>query len=387
MIDPPALRSYVNIPWLVCLSIGLLAYEGHIYSGLYTEFCVLFIFCLACIVIRFDFDNVSKYFCILKDRKNIWVVALVSVTWIYHSMVSVFHDDPIAVIRSLLFFPLVFLSLESAKHKNALFECFVVLSVVCALISFGIQVGLFNLWGFIFLRNASIFFDPNYAGVVFGFALVLCLTVYTKPFRFVAAPVLFSALLLTYSRGAYLAFMISLAAIVFASSVLRNFKWWGLVVVLGFGVITWWAVDYDLMVMRLAHGSSGRLAMWWVSFREILVSANIFGVGSEGLHELLMRYGMGNTSTHSFFIDSMVIYGLPAFLMWLALVCFAMWRSWCHKSDTLPALVFVFVASNFVVISIGGIGLLSFLYCMLVIYNSFDLGQWEGPRVLSSENN
>src|SRR5690606_22603772 len=98
---------------------------------------------------------------------------------------------------------------------------------------------------------------------------------------------------------------------------LRNIKLKGLITaLLGMAVPIWWVVDYKLMVMRLDHGSSGRLLMWVASFKDVFMEGHFFGSGADGPHNLLIRHGLENSSTHNFFIDNMVVYGVPSLLMW-----------------------------------------------------------------------
>src|SRR5690606_35338195 len=110
-----------------------------------------------------------------KDNRT--VATLLLVVWVYHSAVAFYHDDSWGFLRGLLFLPLMVLYLGIAVFKRVIFQSLVLLSVLCAIVSLGIHFGILNFWPLIYMRNSSIFFDPNYAGAIFGFALILSLIV------------------------------------------------------------------------------------------------------------------------------------------------------------------------------------------------------------------
>src|SRR5690606_6568637 len=142
-------------------------------------------------------------------------VVFVAIFTLYHIAVSIYHVDYLSVARFAIL-PLVFLtSILSARCEVLFFRAAILVFFFCSLVSIGIELGVVEFWEKIFGRNASIFFDPNYAGAMFGFGTMLCL-VYANEIKFskVFLIFLFIALLLTYSRGSYVAFLVAFALFV-----------------------------------------------------------------------------------------------------------------------------------------------------------------------------
>jgi hypothetical protein len=83
--------------------------------------------------------------------------------------------------------------------------------------------------------------------------------------------------------------------------------------------------------------------------------------------------GFFHPSTHNFFLDSMIEYGVTYVSLLLVLVAYALWSGFRKKIREFPLLVFLFVSSNFIVISVGGIGLLSFMYSAAVLICALNL--------------
>src|SRR5690554_6569489 len=108
-------------------------------------------------------------------RKNDVIFFLLAVYCFYHLLVSFYHTDGFSVLRYSLF-PIVILSAIGAnKYRYDIFHLYILFLIPVAVIAFSIEFLGFNYWNKIFNRNAAVFFDPNYSGMIFGLAAVLTL--------------------------------------------------------------------------------------------------------------------------------------------------------------------------------------------------------------------
>ncbi|MGS1118017.1 O-antigen ligase family protein [Castellaniella sp. UC4442_H9] len=182
---------------------------------------------------------------------------------------------------------------------------------------------------------------------------------------------LVTGMALTYSRGAIVSFVVACGSWLICKRNKHLFVSYFTSILLLAAVLM--AVNPDLFAMRAFHGSSGRMDMWTYALRFVFENGNYIGVGVGRLAGVMHAGGFLHSSTHNFFLDSMIEYGVTYVLLLLTLLGYALWVGFHKNVRQFPVLVFLFVSSNFIVISVGGIGLLSFMYTAAVLVCALNL--------------
>jgi len=187
---------------------------------------------------------------------------------------------------------------------------------------------LVNLDGQTVLRAFSFFSDPHVFSFYLGLLLPLGFTLYLKekkPFLLFSSAALFTALLFTFTRGAYLAVVVSFLTLAFLvwKYLQKRKAALGLALVLLIFLIPGTPIaDRFYSSFDLDDGSNkGRLEMWQQA-------------GQGGLKNLWQGVGLGNYSllvepdldyrnpatAHNLYLDVFSEMGIFALVIWLALV-------------------------------------------------------------------
>ncbi|MFH1535918.1 MAG: O-antigen ligase family protein [Patescibacteria group bacterium] len=178
-------------------------------------------------------------------------------------------------------------------------------------------------WDPHYFRAASTFLDPNFLGAFLVLTLLL-----VKNFRFLFAAI-FITLLLTFSRGAYLAFLVSFLTLSFFQKSVKL----GLVTIMLFSGLMLGFFTYQNLVavprgINREESASFRFNTWQQGW-QIFSQHPILGIGFNSYRFALKQYGLGDekflASHGSSTNDSSLLYvaattgviGLGAFLFFL----------------------------------------------------------------------
>src|SRR5690554_3322779 len=112
---------------------------------------------------------------------------------------------------------------------------------------------------------------------------------------------------LSYSKGAYLAFIVSM-------SVYVGMKYGIFKAILSFSFLflffgLFFQLFFDLNMLRFDQGFNSRDDLWSFVFKTVYENEVFLGLGAEGFNRELISNGFTNSSTHNFYIDSLALYG------------------------------------------------------------------------------
>lgn len=361
------MRFFSQTLYIVACLLGFLAYEIHIYrSGLFNILNIIFILFIM--------------FIIFIDRKKIVISKNISLFFIfyflfatYHIAIAAYHGDYLSIFRYILFFILFyFVFLPSTQDLARVTYIYVGLAIVLVIISVCIELRLLSsVWPKIFNRNASLVFDPNYASVLIGLGAILCLQ-YIKTLRIKAIFFfLFIGSLLTFSKGGVAALILScMVWSCMRYSFIKNLIYI-LIAYIFLTALIPMLINTDLF--RFNQGLNSRNELWLFTIDLITNQQQYFGVGANNLAEILKKNGFTNSSTHNYFMDNLASFGILSLILNIFLILWVTIKGWVDRNKSFPAFCFLFISSNSMTISFGGISLLSFFYTLFIftiIYNN-----------------
>lgn len=220
-----------------------------------------------------------------------------------------------------------------------------------------------GFWDKIYLRNASFLFDPNYAAVILGLSALVAFFSFRSRWGFAW---MLAALALTSSRGALLAFLLVFFLGLFLLVKDKKRLFWVVFLTLTLvGLVLFF--NFDLLKYR-PDLTAGRLPMW-VAVMELSIHQPLTGLGFGGIKAFLMEGGFANRSTHNTFFDLVLSSGLLSAVTYCMLIAFALKKSWSQDRTLFLLIAYLFVASNFITFTMGGISLLSVVMFYLVVIN------------------
>lgn len=211
-------------------------------------------------------------------------------------------------------------------------------------------------WDPHYFRTTSTFLDPNFLGTFLVLTLILLYQRFliNKIWSLFMAVVIYLALLTTFSRGSYLAFI---AAFLTLSILNRSFRL-GLVTTLLFLGLMLGFSSYQILIAQprnidRAQSAESRLGTWQQGFK-LFQSHPILGVGFNTYRYALREYGLGDQqflkSRGSSTNDSSLLYiaattGVVGFITYLFFL-FALIKI-SLKGKILPAAIMGLLAQSF----------------------------------------
>jgi hypothetical protein len=239
---------------------------------------------------------------------------------------------------------------------------------VLAIISVAIVLhGSFMSWTDTNLRYSSIFKDPNFAGVCFGFGVLASLFFERVIFKLVFFCLCFVGVMLTYSKSSLISVVASLIIYWFFSKGKTTKLLIVFVVIISASVITL-MVNYLSEHFELLRVDTG------MNRRDIYIDSAMGAFGDNPFEGRTMQDVLDitslwgeNNSLHNTFIESAFYYGVPhAILIMIATLYSAFHYLKKHDWLLLAMLVYVLVSSNSFTFMFGSIGALSIYWMFLV---------------------
>lgn len=349
--------SIQNIFLYLFLVIGVIAYEVNLYD-FYFYVCALSFFCL----IVFSMLVGKKYF----DISIFWWLLLLFYFISY--FISIFYNaDSTGLFRIIVSLLVVFVCFYISDYTANILKKLCVILIPVLLVSFLIQFTtvLSNFWDFIYSRNSSIFFDPNFASAFLGLGALICLCLHKDlRYRFFLFLLFSVGLFLTFSKTAIVALAFSVLIHFFRRLSLIYSTPLILISIISLYFIS---STLDLTLFRMDQGFNERDRLWSFVFDYVINNQNLFGVGSSEATQILSFNGFKNSSTHNYYFDTLLMYGLLPFIFNLFFCFFVIFLMFIRNSVYLPIFVFLFIQSNGILISFGGISLLSVILTLLAI--------------------
>lgn len=195
-------------------------------------------------------------------------------------------------------------------------------------------------WDPHYLRVVSTFLDPNFAGAFFVLSLVLLYQKFfiAKKWKIILFSFLYATLLLTFSRGAYLAFASSFITLSFLNKSVRLFI---LTIILFSGLLLGFTV-YQKTVAQPRNidrsESAGFRVNTWLQGLTLFQQHLVLGVGFNSYRFALEKYGLANEQflqkRGSTYNDSSLLHvaattgilGLISYLFFLATLAKENWK-------------------------------------------------------------
>lgn len=287
---------------------------------------------------------------------------------------SLFYVDVVGTIRSLLILLTFLLCFNLVKRNINLFKYFLIASSIFAVMSYLLYLGNgeFLLWGYVASRNGSVFFDPNYAAIIFSISMIFSILFIENFFWKVTSCLLFLIpLFLTYSKGGWLAFLLGFFCYLYTKYSYRALIFIPICVLIGLYIFSLNVINLEMF--RFEQGFNGRDIYINMALDYVFGDLNIFGSGGDKISELIALTGGGNSSTHNYYLDLLISVGVVPFFFLIPLLSYVFMKGCINKNVYLPVFVILFVSSFAVSVSVGGMGILSFLYtyalCQIIYEN------------------
>ena len=371
----------VVIILFACLVCSLMSYEKHVYETLYyvALFATLCIGVLPLLLI--NFKVVSYNFV----KENLIVLILIFLK-ILAGIISTFNEvhidywlplevmTTISIVVFYLLLPYFFKS-ELVIAFDLVFKIIVITAIISIIISLkGNFLGYEILWG---TRSASIYFDANYCGLIMAIAVAYFLYGKSKYCPIYALICLFG-LISTGSRAS----LLSLFVVVLMDQCVKLIVRKQIVTIISVIIVVIFCLNLidtltdalaGIEYFRAEQGSNGRLDLWRWAW-EVISNAPFFGYGYGSLQNLLHNSGLPWASTHNSYIDYIVMFGIPSFLVYITIILIGIYRGLnkikIHE-NLFCCIGILVINANFISVNVGGFGFLSCIFTlMLGIMNS-----------------
>ncbi|EQA04544.1 putative membrane protein [Glaesserella parasuis] len=283
---------------------------------------------------------------------------------------SVFNIDYIYFLKFILVtlvFYVCFILYHTKKDK-LLFYVFLSFSASCALISILLEIfkGSFMYWDFTFARNASIFFDPNYASAIFSTSIMLTFILINKFILKLMLGLLYLvAIIFTYSKAGVLAFVFGFCGYLYYRYSYKSIVYLVLFIILL--VLCFKFIDVDISMFRVEQGANFRDEYFYLVIDYVYNQNNFFGGGYETIGKLIKNAGYANSSTHNYYLDLLIANSVLTFIFLIPIISVVIVLGIKKRSMYFPVFITLFILSNTISISIGGIGILSFIFSYSII--------------------
>ncbi|AMO84783.1 O-antigen ligase family protein [Solibacillus isronensis] len=215
-------------------------------------------------------------------------------------------------------------------------------------------------------RLRSLFFDPNYFAALVGVAFLLS---YNRKgfYKFIAA---FNLIIIiwTGSRTAIIALIVTTILMYFYKKKIKIKDLLKIPFILTFlYFILYYLFQSGFFRTSQGLGSRDRLAE--ITFI-MLKEEPFLGYGMNAVTPLLNSYRTLSSSTHNTYLDYALTYGIPLTIIYLLVIFFAMYRGFKAKieGNILCVLIFLFIFSNSIAISLGGVGAISLIFTLYLGY-------------------
>ena len=222
------------------------------------------------------------------------------------------------------------------------------------------------------LRNASVFYDPNFAGMIFGSAFVVALKydkIDSKFKRALLLIILGLAVFFTGSRGTLLAIVLAIFIYIFIYKKIDISK--KILLLLTFLIFSAILLKYLYTIdfFRTYQGSNDRIEVWTLTIKYIL-NHPFIGTGYLSIKNFLHSYGYILSSTHNSYLDFVFAYGIPCFLLYIFLICSILFKALKNKDKSndvyILSTIFSIINANTILYSFGGVGICSLLYTLFL---------------------
>lgn len=386
-------KTFLKNMFAISLLLMILSQEIHCYE--YYSFFQLTISALIIVIlitlIAYKPSIIKKFNVYLYNNKIIiflytFMIANTIIGYInysYNSFTSIFYVIAFSIIGIFEFLILPILFDDYPEIKKLFDSILIKAAIICSIISLLINInnGRFIFYSFLGNRNASIFWDSNFCGMIIANGFLLLFFNKEKSInKLLLSIICLLAIYLTKSRGTAL----SLILCFFVYYIFDN-KRKGIKKI--FFIVLYISISYLLIMymyntdyFRIYQGSNNRIEMWKVAY-EYIKKEPIFGYGYQAIGNFLLAYGFGNTSTHNSFIDFVFSYGIIASVLYIVLLLKILIRAFINRKKIntkyLICCAFSIFNSMTITYSFGGVGLASAIFTIFLGLINYEAYQEE----------
>lgn len=297
---------------------------------------------------------------VLKFNQSYWFF-IISFC-IFSFLISLYYFNVISMVRSIFTFFSFYLCYLLVVNKINLLKIFFYVSLIPLIFSYIIQIkSVFLIWDMIAGRNASFMFDPNYCGVFFVCSSLIALIIFKNFYlRWFYFTIFSLGVLFTFSKGAIAALLGGIIIYLFCKYKSKSIIYIAISTL--FFLFFYLYSGFDFSLLRIDQGLNGRDGFYHAVINHVFYSGNFMGGGDNVLKNLLENNYFDNASTHNFYMDLLVTNGLFPLTILIIFIIYIGVIGLKDRSIYLCLFVALFIASNSISISIGGVGILSLIF-------------------------
>jgi len=371
------LKMTTRLALLLFSIVNILSYEEHLYET-YSNYIKLISFILLLLIILIHRHKNHK----VEKPNNLltFLFFLIFVTYIissyHHYVLSSFPyltwSTYIKMVISITWILTALLFLD----VKTIFLIFDSIFYIGLFLSFLNLIIYFNN-GFLFwdrlmiFRGGSVFFDPNY-WAAFNLFLILYFLFFKRDvikfsINIALIVILIVSLILSFSKSSIL----SLTVVTIIYLFIRSSRYLKVIIIVFsslIGYLAYFLIE-SIPYFRIEMGLNNRDNMW--KFFLLEISNNpLFGFGEDGIKYKLVTNNLENWSFHNFLLDKTFGYGLILGIL-LLMLSFTVFYI-LYKYNKYLSLIYLalFINSNFIDYSLGGLGTNSLLFTLFYILAS-----------------
>lgn len=384
--------SIKNILFLVGVSFGMSAYEIHLYSNYYFHLSFigsLFIY-MAMIINRENLKDHPKMGHILLTNA---LMVFLPISLLYQIMENGYMDYSFLLKTAsiILVINIVYFAMSQRDLRSILHYCFVI-TFPLAILNIAIFIeGRVLFWDKVDMRGASVFFDPNYFAVFNALAIfyVAILQRNRLVYRSVILAILTLSIYFTFSKTGLFALLISFITYVIIKKMkkgehARLLLYSALAFVSLMVAFPYFMKIPSANLFRFYMGLGGRLELWRMgiaAMREDILGL-MFGRG------ILIDTLSTSASFHNYIIEYTIFYGILFMIPILGVCTYAFLKYMMKSPETFFLFLLMFLFSNLIVISIGGMSILSLIFSICFVmsykYETFPMMKSSAMRGVSA---
>lgn len=383
---------------ILIILISTFSYEAHVYNDYYVYFQIVIsglILFTTFIFLKYETDLKKEVNSTFSKQFYIWIIFMLMIcntlmgNFIYHynNLSSVFNVILIVICAVFEFYILPSICNKYDKIENKICNIFIFLCFLFSIISLLIKFenGYFLSYRLVQVRNASIFYDPNFAAMILGTGFILNIKNdfnTNKLKKIIYGITIGFAVFLTGSRGTLLAIVTAIFIYIFVYKKIKIFK--KILLVLIFLVFVFFGMKFlnSIDFFRTYQGSNKRLEMWSFTIKCILKNP-IVGYGYQSVTTFLHINNFTNASTHNSYVDYAFSYGILCFILFIYLIISTLITALKNKNEKndkyIMTTLFAIINANTILYSFGGVGISSFLFTFFLGLLNYKLrdSKWE----------
>lgn len=373
---------------LFMLIVASLCYEIHLFKYYSVIQIIISFLLILLMMISFKLDKGLKIKFGMSSQKFIFLIIFLRV---FNTMVGYLafgYNTPIDVISSLimalttisLFYVIPGILNKDESIENGFIKTYVIICIILSIFSVLIKLGNghFFLWNYVYvIRDASIYYDPNFCAMILGsgVSITLLQKFKNKLLKGYIIIIMLFAILFTGSRGTLLSLLSAILIYLVVYSKLSVPK--KVIIISVFGIATFYGINYlySIDFFRTYQGSNDRFEMWYKILSSSLESP-VFGYGYGSTDEVLKNINFTYASTHNSFLDFLLIYGIPTFVIYIFFIISTLLKALKKDSNKkyVLSIIFMLINSNTILYSFGGVGLSSLMFTVILGLLNYSIG-------------